>query len=107
MQPLSTELAGPHALAFTRGDGAALAKVIRDFMKGHPGLTYKQAYLEGQVVGAEVAEKIADLPSRHELVARLLSLLQSPMRRLAVVLNGPVRNLASALQQIAEKKQEA
>jgi large subunit ribosomal protein L10 len=50
---------------------------------------------------------IAELPSREELVAKLLFVMQSPMRRLVTVLNGPVRNLAGALAQIADQKSKS
>ena len=105
MEPLSDHLTGPNAFAFTSGDAVQLAKVLRDFVKDHPALAFKQAFLEGQVLAAEEARKVADLPSREELISRLLYLLQSPMRRLAVVLNGPVQQLVTALHQVAEKKE--
>ncbi len=105
MEGLSEHLSGPNAFAFTEGDAVQLAKVLRDFAKDHPALTFKQAFMEGQVLGADDARKIADLPSREELVSRLLFLLQSPMRRLAVVLNGPVQQLVNALHQVADTKE--
>ena len=49
-------------------------------------------------------QAIADLPSREELVSKLLFLIQSPMRRLVTVLNGPIRNLVVVMGQIAEQK---
>jgi large subunit ribosomal protein L10 len=98
-------LVGPKVLAYTDGDGVALAKVLKDFIKKHPELTFERAYLEGQILEAGEAEKIADLPTREELVARLLMLLQSPIRRLAVALNTPLQKFASVLAQIAENKE--
>jgi len=105
MEGLTSHLTGPNALAFTTGDGVALGKAIRDFVKGHPQLTFRQAYLEGQVLDADQAEKIADLPTKDELVSRLLFLLQSPIRRLAVALNSPIQKLTSALHQVAEQRE--
>jgi large subunit ribosomal protein L10 len=105
MQGLTPFLKGPNALAFTGGDATILAKVLRDFVKVHPALVFERAYLEGHVVDAEEARSVADLPSRNELIARLLFMLQSPLRRLAVALNAPASKLAVALKQIAEKKQ--
>jgi large subunit ribosomal protein L10 len=101
MEGLTPHLTGPNALAFTEGDGVALAKVLRDFMKNHPALAFEQAYLEGQVLDSTEAAKIADLPTRDELVARLLFMLQSPIRRLAVALNSPIQKLTSAVHAIA------
>jgi large subunit ribosomal protein L10 len=104
LEDLGSHLQGPNGFAFTTGDGIALAKVLRDFVKTHPALTLRNAWLDGQVLGAEQAAKIADLPSREELIARLLYLLQSPIRRLAVALNGPIQKLASVVHQIADGK---
>jgi len=105
MEGITPFLIGPKVLAYTAGDGVALAKVLKTFIKNHPELSFEQAFLEGQILEAEEAAKIADMPSRDELVARLLQMLQSPIRRLAVALNAPIQQLASALGQIAEKNE--
>lgn len=104
LEELSEYLTGPNAFAFTSGDGVELAKVLRDFAKQHEALSFKQGYLEGKVLPAEQAVKIAELPSRQELLTKLAYLLQSPLRRLAVALNTPVQKLASTVHQIAEQK---
>lgn len=102
MEGLTPYLTGPKVLAYTDGDGVALAKVLKAFIKEHPELSFQRAYLEGQILEAVEAEKIADLPSREELIAKLLYVLQSPIRRLAVALNTPIQKLASAIGQIAQ-----
>ncbi len=103
--PLADHLTGPKALAWTSDDPVALAKALRDFIKGHPALSMEHAWLDGQVLDSAQAAQIADLPSREELVARLLYMLQSPMRRLVTALNGPIQNLASVLGQVADTKE--
>jgi large subunit ribosomal protein L10 len=103
MEGILPFLSGPKVLAYTGGDGVALAKVLKDFIKQHPELRFEQAYLEGQILEAEEAEKIADLPSHDELIAKLVNLLHSPLRRLAVALNAPLQQFANVLGQIAEK----
>jgi large subunit ribosomal protein L10 len=106
MEGITPFLTGPKVLAYTGGDGVALAKVLKDFIKEHPELRFEQAYLEGQILEAKEAEKIADLPSREELISKLVNLLQSPIRRLAVALNAPLQQLANVVSQIAEKGDE-
>jgi len=101
MEGLAPYLVGPKALAFTGGDGVALAKVLRDFAKNHPALTFRQAYLDGQLVDADEARQIADMPSKEELLTKIVFLLQSPIRRLVVALNSPAQKLASVLGQVA------
>ena len=103
MEGITPFLTGPKVLAFTEGDGVALAKVLRDFIKDHPELSFERAYLEGQILEAADAAKIAEMPSREELLTKLVFLLQSPIRRLAVALNAPIQQLATALGQIAEQ----
>jgi len=105
MEGLTPYLIGPNALAFTEGDGVALAKVLKKFIEEHPALSFQRAFMEGQLLEADAAEKIADLPSRDELVSKFLYLLQSPIRRLAVALAGPTQSLASVLNQIADQKE--
>jgi large subunit ribosomal protein L10 len=106
LEGLTPYLVGPKALAFTEGDPVALAKVLRDFIKQHPQLSFQRAYLEGKILEAEEAQKIADMPSKEELLTKLVYLLQSPIRRLAVALNAPAQNLASVLGQVAAKQEE-
>jgi large subunit ribosomal protein L10 len=94
-------------LAYTGGDGVALAKVLKEFIKNHPELQFEQAFLEGQILEAKEAEKIAELPSREELITKLVYLLQSPIRRLAVALNAPLQHFANVIGQLAERDEEA
>lgn len=105
MEGITPFLSGPKVLAYTAGDGVALAKVLKAFIKNHPELSFEQAYLEGTILEAEQAAKIAEMPSREELVAKLLQMLQSPIRRLAVALNAPTQKLAATLRQIADKNE--
>jgi large subunit ribosomal protein L10 len=107
MEGITPFLSGPKVLAYTSGDGVALAKVLKTFIKDHPELSFKHAYLEGQILEAKDAAKMADMPSRDELIARLLQMLQSPIRRLAVALNAPLQQFATVIAQIAEKDEEA
>jgi large subunit ribosomal protein L10 len=104
-EPLQRFIEGPSALAFTEADAVQLAKALAEFAKGHERLVFKGGLIEGQLLDAQQAKQVAALPSRRELVARLLFLLQSPLRRLAVALNWPVRSLAVSLQQVAEKQE--
>ncbi len=103
MEGITPFLTGPKVLAFTEGDGVALAKVLKTFIKNHPELSFERAYLEGQILEAAEAEQLAEMPSREELLTKLAQLLQSPIRRLAVALNAPLQGLATTLGQIAEK----
>ncbi len=101
---LSPHLKGPKVLAFTSGEGGPLGKVLKEFIEDHPELSFQEVFLEGEVLDAKGAAMIAELPTREELISKLLYVLQSPMRRLAVALNSPVQKLTSVLSQVAEKQ---
>ena len=101
---LMPHLKGPKVLAFTSGDGTALGKVLKEFIKDNPELSFKEVFLEGEVLDEKGAAMIAEMPSRDELISKLLYILQSPMRRLAVALNSPIQKFASVLSQVAEKQ---
>ena len=104
MIALKDQFTGPTAVAFNSGDAVGLAKALTKFAKDVPAVTFKGAMLNGQIVAATEIQNIASLPSREELIAKLLYLMQHPIRGLAVVLNGTIRNFAVVLDQIAKQK---
>ncbi len=101
---LREHFSGPTAVAFNHGDPVALAKALTKFAKDVPAVTFKGALLDGQVVPANQIDNIATLPSREELVSKLLFVLQSPIQGLVTVLNANIKNLAVVLDQIAKQR---
>jgi large subunit ribosomal protein L10 len=101
---LREHFSGPTAVAYNSDDAVALAKALTKFAKDVPSVTFKGAMLNGQIVPATEINTIATLPSREELIAKLLYLMQHPIRGLATVLNGTLRNFAVVLDQIAKQK---
>ncbi len=104
LKTLEKQFSGMTAVAFNRTDAVALAKALTKFAKDVPTVQFKGAMLNGQIVPATQIQNIASLPSREELVSKLLYLLQSPIRGLAIVLNANIRNIAVVLDQIAKQK---
>ena len=104
LQKLTGTFSGMTAIAYNTTDPVALAKVLTKFAKDVPSVQFKGALLAGQVVAANEIQNIANLPSREELLSKLLYLMQHPIRGLAVVLNGTIRNIAVVLDQIAKQK---
>lgn len=92
---LDEYLTGPTAIAFSKDDAVAPAKVISEFAKKNDALKVKAGVVEGKVVGVDQIKALADLPSREGLLSMLLSVLQAPMR-----------NFALAVKAVAEKKEE-
>ncbi|MGZ8849129.1 MAG: 50S ribosomal protein L10, partial [Thermoanaerobaculia bacterium] len=93
------------AVAYNRTDAVALAKALTKFAKDVPTVSFKGAMLDGQIVPASQIQNIASLPSRQELVSKLLFLMQSPIRGLITVLNANIRKIAVVLDQIAKQKE--
>lgn len=101
---LSEHFTGMTAVAWSKTDVVGLAKVLHQFGKTNPKVRVKAALVEGRPVPASALESLASMPSRPELVARLLGLMQSPVRRLVTVLSAPQRKLAMTVAAVAEKK---
>jgi len=104
---LAEHFAGPTAIAWSSEDPVAIAKVLTDFVKEVPALEFKAALVEGRAVAAAEIQQIAQLPSREQLIAKLLYLLQSPITRLARVLAGVPQQFVSVLDQIRTQKESA
>lgn len=97
-------LAGPTAFVFCDDDVAAPAKAVKDFMKEHEALEMKGGVVDGAQVSVEDALKIAELPTKDQLIAMLLSTMQAPLTGLARVCNGPIESFARVVKAIADKQ---
>ena len=104
LKALESAFSGMTAVAYNTTDAVALAKALTKFAKDVPTVQFKGALLNGQVVPASEIQNIANLPSREELVAKLLYMLQSPIRGLVTVLQANIRNLTVVIDQIAKQK---
>lgn len=91
-------LVGPTALMFAYDDVAEPAKVIRDFVRSSRILQIRSAVLDGVIVDAGRVSDIADLPSRDELLAKIVGSIAAPISGLVNVLSGPQRSLLYTLQ---------
>lgn len=98
-------LAGPNAIIFVKEDPVLASKKVVDFSKEHEALKIKAGYIEGHVFDAERITALSKLPSREELIAKLLGSLKAPLYGLVSVAIGPVRGLAIALSEIAKQKE--
>ena len=91
-EPLTESLEGPSAIAISKDDATAPARIISNFAKTAPALEIKAGVVEGGFYDAEGMKAIASVPSRDELLAKLLGSIQSP-----------VANFARVISQIAEQ----
>jgi large subunit ribosomal protein L10 len=97
-------LTGPTAITFVRGDAAAVAKLLRDYARGHQALVVKGGLLGDKVVSAKDVEALADLPPRDVLLAQIAGAFQAPMVKLAGLLQALPRNFAYGLAALIDQR---
>ena len=91
-ESLRDVLEGPSAFAVSADDATAPARILAKFAKTAPKLEIKAGVVEGTYYDAEGMKAIASVPSREELLSKLLGSLQSPIANLARVLNQIAEN---------------
>lgn len=89
---LTSYLEGPSAIAISTTDATAPARLMGKFAKEADALEIKGGVVEGIIYDAKGIESVASIPSREELLSRLLGSMQSP-----------VANFARVMQQLADK----
>ena len=107
MPSLDEYLTGPTAFVFSGADPVAPAKALQDFSKLHPALEIKGGLVQNQVVDAANVKAIASLPSREELIAKLMGVLLSPVRGFMGMANAPASAFARVVQAVADQKAAA
>jgi large subunit ribosomal protein L10 len=97
-------LAGPTAISFTEGDPVALAKALTAYAKTHSEtFKFKAGVVEGRVVDISEISQLATLPSKEELISKLLYLLNAPAQQLVTVVGAVARNLAVVVDQAVKE----
>lgn len=104
IQGLDEYLEGPTAVAFS-ADPVAPAKILSEFSKKNKTLTIKAGVLEGMVIGPEKIKDLANLPSREVLLSQVLAGMQGPMQGMVNVLQGPIRKLGYAMEEVRKLKE--
>ena len=93
-EELSAYLEGPTAVAISKTDATAPARIVSKFAKTAPKLEIKCGIVEGTFYDNKSIQVIAEIPGREELLSRLLGSLKSP-----------ITNMVRVLKQIADKKE--
>jgi large subunit ribosomal protein L10 len=96
-------LKGVSSVAYTSGDPVALAKALSAWMQENAEYTFKLGIIDGQVITVEEVKQLATMPSKEQIFAKLLFLINAPAQRLVTVLNAAGRDLAVVLNQAVEK----
>jgi large subunit ribosomal protein L10 len=87
-------LKGTHSIAYTMTDPVALAKALTKVAKDVPAFQFKSGVVEGRVVSISDIQQLANMPSKEELISKIMFLLNAPAQRIATALNALPRNLA-------------
>ena len=101
---LKEHFVGPTAVVYSMTDPEALAKALTDLAKDVPAVQFKAGLVENRSIAANQIKEIASLPSREQLLAKLVYLLQSPITRLARVLAAVPQQLVVVLDQVLKQK---
>lgn len=96
-------LKGVSSVAYTSGDPVTLAKALSAWVKDNAEFTFKLGIVDGKVLTVAQIGELATMPSKEEIYAKLLFLINSPAQRLATVINAAGRDLAVVINQGVEK----
>jgi large subunit ribosomal protein L10 len=99
---LLKNLKGTHSIAYTQTDPVALAKALTKIAKDVPAFQFKSGVVEGKVISINEIKQLADMPSKEELISKIMFLLNAPAQRIATALNALPRNLAVTVSEAAK-----
>lgn len=98
-EDLMKGLQGMTSMAYTSSDPVALAKALTKYAKDNPAFTFKAGMVEGRVIEIKTIQELASMPSKEELYAKILWLINASAQRLVTAINGVGRNLAVVVDQ--------
>ena len=105
MEDLIPYLKGQTAVAFGTEDPVAPAKILAKNMEKLNKMEFKVGLVDGKVIDVDEIKTLAELPSREELLARMLRGMNAPLSGLVTVLSGTIRSLVNTLNAVKEKKE--
>lgn len=91
---LLKNLKGTNSIAYTATDPVALAKILTKVAKDVPAFKFRAGWVEGRVISIEDITALSQLPSKEELISKVMFLLNAPTQRIATALAALPRNLA-------------
>jgi len=95
----------PVAVAFGYDDEVAPAKVVFNFAKDHESLEIIGGILEGKSIDASNVKSLAQMPSREELIAKMIGSMNAPVSNFVGVMHANLRNVVGVLNAIKEQKE--
>lgn len=104
IQGLDEVLKGSTAIAITYDEPVAPAKVIKEFIKDNDLPNVKGILFDGELLPGEEFKRLADMPSKEELLAKFVAMLNSPLQKFVATLNAPLQNTVGVLSSLKEQK---
>jgi large subunit ribosomal protein L10 len=99
---LLKNLSGTNSIAYTNTDPVALAKALTKVAKEVPSFQFRAGLVEGRVINIAEIQQLANLPSKEELISKIMFLLNAPAQRIALALNALPRNIAVVVSEAAK-----
>jgi len=106
-EALIKELAGPTAVATTETNPVTLAKALSTYAKANPNFKFRAGMVEGRVISVSEINDLVNLPSKEELLAKIMFMLNSGASGIAGATNAVMRSLATCLNRAVEEKKFA
>lgn len=97
-------LDGQVAVVFSRNDEVASVKVVSDFAKGNKNIRVLGGVLEQKTILADAVEALAKMPSKQEMLGKVVGTIQAPISGFVRVLGGNLQGLVTVLKAVSEKK---
>jgi large subunit ribosomal protein L10 len=104
---LEAHLTGPTAVVFGNDDPGVPARLLQDFIRQYRKLEIKGGVVEGHALDAAQVQALATLPTKLELLARVVGAVQGPLFALVTVLNAAPRGLVTALEALRKQREAA
>jgi len=105
MAQIKSSFATATAVALSKDDPVTMAKVLSKWAKASSVFSFRAAIVEGQVIDVKDIEALSNLPSKEELISKVMFLVNSGAQRLAVATAGVARNLTIVLDQVRAQKE--
>ena len=102
---LLKNLKGTNSIAYTKTDPVALAKMLTKVAKDVPAFQFRAGFVEGRVISIPEISSSRNLPSKEELISKIMFLLNAPAQRIATALHALPRNLAVVIERSGEGEQ--
>ncbi len=100
-------LKGTNSIAYTAADPVALAKALTKFAKDVPAFQFRSGVVEGRAVSMAEIQRLALLPSKEQMISKLMFLLGAPAQRTASAIAAVSRNLAVVLNEAVKQQKFA